>query len=73
MIIDFGYKKVSIEAGISKEGVYICKLQKLLEANNLDAIGDVPCYLQFHNKEGLEALIISLTHLLDLMRINENE
>lgn len=73
MIIDFGYKKVSIEVGFTDDDVAVCKLQKLLMPEDTNTVSDAPCYLNFHNKEGLDTLIILLQHLRGLMNEAESE
>lgn len=63
MKIDFGFKKVAIYTGFTKEGLATCRLEKLLLPKDLDRLCDVPCIMQFHNKEGLQALIDALEEL----------
>lgn len=65
MKIDFGSRKVAIYTGFTKDNtpIAVCSLQKLLIPEDVEAIGDVPCDLYFHNIESIETLINALEQL----------
>ena len=75
MKIDFGYKKVAIYSGTLKKDnkIGVCELQKLLEPENYELIGDSPCTMYFHNIHSLDVLIHALEGVRLEMLSNEAE